>query len=228
MDAVFTSPTFYMDARGQTHACEASTSLTKLSPYLLLFYLNGSTIFVVRCWEGKLLFYWEYLIIHNNPQVFFFFHFSSAHKRKPLPKTVYNLLSDRDLKKKLKQYGLSIQGNRQQLIKRHQEFVHMYNSQCDALHPKSGKVIHLFSSLDKEVCGSEIINHRKNFNKYLFGSRQDMQVNPFESYLGKHCKGHSSQAVSWPQFPSQSNHYCQFFEYLSRGGKEWSGGLQSF
>lgn len=66
---------------------------------------------------------------------------SSAHKRKPLPKTVYNLLSDRDLKKKLKQHGLSIQGNKQQLIKRHQEFVHMYNAQCDALHPKSAAEI---------------------------------------------------------------------------------------
>ncbi|XP_004442255.1 PREDICTED: E3 ubiquitin-protein ligase RAD18 [Ceratotherium simum simum] len=66
---------------------------------------------------------------------------SSIHKRKPLPKTVYNLLSDRDLKKKLKQHGLSIQGNKQQLIKRHQEFVHMYNAQCDALHPKSAAEI---------------------------------------------------------------------------------------
>ncbi|XP_004461051.1 E3 ubiquitin-protein ligase RAD18 isoform X3 [Dasypus novemcinctus] len=67
---------------------------------------------------------------------------SSVHKRKPLPKTVYNLLSDRDLKKKLKQYGLSVQGNKQQLIKRHQEFVHMYNAQCDALQPKSGEKHH--------------------------------------------------------------------------------------
>ncbi|XP_029391004.1 E3 ubiquitin-protein ligase RAD18 isoform X2 [Mus pahari] len=66
---------------------------------------------------------------------------SSAHKRKPLPKIVYNLLSDRDLKKKLKQHGLSVQGNKQQLIKRHQEFVHMYNAQCDALHPKSAAEI---------------------------------------------------------------------------------------
>ncbi|XP_058534377.1 E3 ubiquitin-protein ligase RAD18 isoform X2 [Ochotona princeps] len=66
---------------------------------------------------------------------------SSVHKRKPLPKTVYNLLSDRDLKKKLKQHGLSIQGSKQQLIKRHQEFVHMYNAQCDALHPKSAAEI---------------------------------------------------------------------------------------
>ncbi|CAK6435529.1 unnamed protein product [Pipistrellus nathusii] len=66
---------------------------------------------------------------------------SSVHKRKPLPKTVYSLLSDRDLKKKLKQHGLSIQGSKQQLIKRHQEFVHMYNAQCDALHPKSAAEI---------------------------------------------------------------------------------------
>ncbi|XP_010588326.2 E3 ubiquitin-protein ligase RAD18 [Loxodonta africana] len=66
---------------------------------------------------------------------------SSVCKRKPLAKTVYNLLSDRDLKKKLKQHGLSTQGNKQQLIKRHQEFVHMYNAQCDALHPKSAAEI---------------------------------------------------------------------------------------
>ncbi|XP_010001657.1 PREDICTED: E3 ubiquitin-protein ligase RAD18 [Chaetura pelagica] len=62
---------------------------------------------------------------------------NSAHKRKPMSKVVYNLLSDRDLKKKLKEHGLSTQGTRQQLIKRHQEFVHMYNAQCDALNPKS-------------------------------------------------------------------------------------------
>ncbi|NWI51526.1 RAD18 ligase, partial [Calyptomena viridis] len=62
---------------------------------------------------------------------------SSAHKRKPMSKVVYNLLSDRELKKKLKDQGLSTFGTRQQLIKRHQEFVHMYNAQCDSLNPKS-------------------------------------------------------------------------------------------
>ncbi|XP_078008297.1 E3 ubiquitin-protein ligase RAD18 isoform X3 [Phascolarctos cinereus] len=62
---------------------------------------------------------------------------SSINKRKTMPKIVYNLLSDRDLRKKLKEYGLSSQGNKQQLIRRHQEFVHMYNAQCDSLHPKS-------------------------------------------------------------------------------------------
>ncbi|XP_054833660.1 E3 ubiquitin-protein ligase RAD18 isoform X2 [Eublepharis macularius] len=62
---------------------------------------------------------------------------SSGHKRKFLPKVVYNLLSDRDLKKRLKEHGLSTQGTKQQLVKRHQEFVHMYNAQCDSLNPKS-------------------------------------------------------------------------------------------
>ncbi|NXP11735.1 RAD18 ligase, partial [Thinocorus orbignyianus] len=62
---------------------------------------------------------------------------SSVHKRKPMSKVVYNLLSDRDLRKKLKEHGLSTQGTRQQLVKRHQEFVHMYNAQCDSLNPKS-------------------------------------------------------------------------------------------
>lgn len=64
---------------------------------------------------------------------------SSAHKRKLMSKVVYNLLSDRDLRKKLKEHGLSTSGTRQQLIKRHQEFVHMYNAQCDSLNPKSGQ-----------------------------------------------------------------------------------------
>ncbi|XP_051874651.1 E3 ubiquitin-protein ligase RAD18 isoform X5 [Pristis pectinata] len=64
---------------------------------------------------------------------------SSVNKRKLLPKLVYNLLSDRDLKKKLKECGLSTQGSKAQLVKRHQEFIQMYNSQCDSLNPKSGE-----------------------------------------------------------------------------------------
>ncbi|XP_026578483.1 E3 ubiquitin-protein ligase RAD18 isoform X2 [Pseudonaja textilis] len=62
---------------------------------------------------------------------------SSGQKRKLLPKLVYSLLSDRDLRKRLKEHGLSTHGTKQQLIKRHQEFVHMYNSECDSLNPKS-------------------------------------------------------------------------------------------
>ncbi|NWI12576.1 RAD18 ligase, partial [Crypturellus soui] len=61
---------------------------------------------------------------------------SSGSRRKPMSKVVYNLLSDRDLRRRLKAQGLSAQGSRQQLVRRHQEFVLMYNAQCDALSPK--------------------------------------------------------------------------------------------
>ncbi|KAJ7316962.1 hypothetical protein JRQ81_003124, partial [Phrynocephalus forsythii] len=75
---------------------------------------------------------------------------SSGHTRKLLPKVVYNLLSDRDLRKRLKDFGLSTQGTKQQLIKRHQEFVHMYNSQCDSLNPKSvAEIVKELENLEK-------------------------------------------------------------------------------
>ncbi|NXG76755.1 RAD18 ligase, partial [Baryphthengus martii] len=84
---------------------------------------------------------------------------SSAQKRKPLSKVVYNLLSDRDLKKKLKEHGLSTRGTRQQLVKRHQEFVHMYNAQCDSLNPKS------VAEIVKELEKNEKIRVQLEFNK---------------------------------------------------------------
>ncbi|XP_042195588.1 E3 ubiquitin-protein ligase RAD18 [Callorhinchus milii] len=66
---------------------------------------------------------------------------STTMKRKLMPKVVYNLLSDRDLKKRLKECGLSSQGTKAQLIKRHQAFVQMYNAQCDSLNPQSAAEI---------------------------------------------------------------------------------------
>ncbi|NWY33124.1 RAD18 ligase, partial [Pheucticus melanocephalus] len=86
---------------------------------------------------------WLYVLEDSQKSLLFSFG-SSDHKRKLMSKVVYNLLSDRDLRKKLKEHGLSTSGTRQQLIKRHQEFVHMYNAQCDSLNPKS--VLGWFSS----------------------------------------------------------------------------------
>ncbi|KAG5838301.1 hypothetical protein ANANG_G00222320 [Anguilla anguilla] len=66
---------------------------------------------------------------------------SSLGKRKPLAKVVYSLLSLQELKRRLKDFQLSTQGPRDQLERRHQEFVHMYNAQCDSLNPKSAQDI---------------------------------------------------------------------------------------
>ncbi|XP_036388681.1 E3 ubiquitin-protein ligase RAD18-like [Megalops cyprinoides] len=67
--------------------------------------------------------------------------YSSLGKRKPLAKVVYTLLSMQELKRRLKEFHLSTQGSREQLVRRHQDFVHMYNAQCDSLVPKSAEDI---------------------------------------------------------------------------------------
>ncbi|XP_054203241.1 E3 ubiquitin-protein ligase RAD18 isoform X1 [Homo sapiens] len=115
---------------------------------------------------------------------------SSVHKRKPLPKTVYNLLSDRDLKKKLKEHGLSIQGNKQQLIKRHQEFVHMYNAQCDALHPKSAaEIVQEIENIEKTRMRLEA----SKLNESVMVFTKDQTEKEIDEIHSKYRKKHKSE-----------------------------------
>lgn len=79
---------------------------------------------------------------------------SLGQKRRPMPKLVYNLLSVQELKRRLKECHLSVQGSRDQLIKRHQDFVYLYNAQCDSLNPKSAEEI------AKEVEANEKIRNQ--------------------------------------------------------------------
>ncbi|KAF7661711.1 hypothetical protein LDENG_00255560 [Lucifuga dentata] len=79
---------------------------------------------------------------------------SQGSNRKPMGKLVYNLLSLQELKRKLKECHLSVQGSRDQLVRRHHEFVHIYNSQCDSLNPKTAEVI------AKEVEANEKIRNQ--------------------------------------------------------------------
>ncbi|XP_040888910.1 E3 ubiquitin-protein ligase RAD18 [Toxotes jaculatrix] len=79
---------------------------------------------------------------------------SLSKARRPMAKLVYNLLSMQELKRRLKECHLSMQGSRDQLIKRHQEFVHIYNAQCDSLNPKSAEEI------AKEVEANEKIRNQ--------------------------------------------------------------------
>ncbi|KAF6313383.1 RAD18 E3 ubiquitin protein ligase [Rhinolophus ferrumequinum] len=129
---------------------------------------------------------------------------SSVHKRKPLPKTVYNLLSDRDLKKKLKQHGLSIQGNKQQLIKRHQEFVHMYNAQCDALHPKSAaEIVQEIENLEKTRMRLEA--SKLNENVMVFTKDQtEKEIDEIHSNYRQ-----EDNQMKFSEMPSVTNHFPQ-------------------
>uniref|UniRef100_H2L525 RING-type E3 ubiquitin transferase n=1 Tax=Oryzias latipes TaxID=8090 RepID=H2L525_ORYLA len=57
--------------------------------------------------------------------------------RRPMAKLVYNLLSMQELRRRLKECQLSVQGSRDQLVRRHQDFIHLFNAECDSLNPKS-------------------------------------------------------------------------------------------
>nr|CAD7461786.1 unnamed protein product [Timema tahoe] len=69
-------------------------------------------------------------------------------KRQPLPKLVYHFMKESDLKKQLKQLGLSTQGDRKILENRHQRFTLLYNSECDSLRPRP--VAELIQQLERE------------------------------------------------------------------------------
>ena len=72
--------------------------------------------------------------------------------RKPMGKLVYHLLSLKDLRRRLRDCHLPTQGQRDHLVRRHQEFVHVYNAQCDSLSPKSGLVGPAFVCVCVCVC----------------------------------------------------------------------------
>ncbi|XP_043831383.1 E3 ubiquitin-protein ligase RAD18 isoform X1 [Dromiciops gliroides] len=115
---------------------------------------------------------------------------SSVNKRKTMPKIVYNLLSDRELRKKLKEHGLSSQGNKQQLIRRHQEFVHMYNAQCDSLHPKSvAEIVKEIENMEKARVHLE--SNKLNENVMVFTKNQtEKEIDDIHS---KYRKEHQNE-----------------------------------
>lgn len=56
---------------------------------------------------------------------------------KPLAKPIYHLLKDAQIRSKLAELRLPIQGTRELLIKRHSEFVLLHNAETDSSNPKS-------------------------------------------------------------------------------------------
>ncbi|XP_068172546.1 E3 ubiquitin-protein ligase RAD18 [Antennarius striatus] len=108
--------------------------------------------------------------------------------RRPKGKLVYNLLSMQELRRRLKECHLSVKGSRDQLIKRHQEFVHTYNAQCDSLNPKSAEDI-----------AREVENNEKSRNQ-LQGETKPVMVlskklteEEIDEIHAKYRKQHSSE-----------------------------------
>lgn len=62
--------------------------------------------------------------------------FRSEPKRKPLPKLVLSLMKDNVIRKRLKELGLSSQGDRKALESRLQRYTVLYNAECDKTFPR--------------------------------------------------------------------------------------------
>lgn len=65
----------------------------------------------------------------------------TVQKRKPLPKLVYTLMPEKELRQRLKEWNLSTKGDKASLVKRHHDFVLLYNAECDSIKPKSAAQI---------------------------------------------------------------------------------------
>ena len=61
--------------------------------------------------------------------------------RPQLPKLVYALLKESDLRKKCKEVGLNWKGDKNILIKRHKRFVLLYNEEREAVRPRPNAVL---------------------------------------------------------------------------------------
>ncbi|KAM4588339.1 E3 ubiquitin-protein ligase RAD18 isoform 2-T2 [Odontesthes bonariensis] len=108
-------------------------------------------------------------------------------KRDPMAKLVYNLLSVQDLKRRLKENHLSMQGSRDQLVRRLQDFVHLYNAQCDSLNPKS------VEEIAKEVEATEKIrNQLQGKTKPVMVFSKNQSEKEIEEMHSNYRKQHSS------------------------------------
>ncbi|KAK3824890.1 MAG: hypothetical protein J3Q66DRAFT_97266 [Benniella sp.] len=56
---------------------------------------------------------------------------------KRIPKLAYSVLTEKQLRKKLQELGLATNGDKQLMMKRHAEYVTIFNANCDATRPQT-------------------------------------------------------------------------------------------
>lgn len=112
----------------------------------------------------------------------------SGGRRKAMPKLVYTLISVPKLKKMLKECHLSAQGSREQLVRRHQDFTHIYNAQCDSLNPKSAE------DIAKEIENNERLrNQLDGKRKPVIVTTKNQTAEEIEGLHSIYRKQHSSE-----------------------------------
>ncbi|XP_011147412.2 E3 ubiquitin-protein ligase RAD18 isoform X1 [Harpegnathos saltator] len=114
-------------------------------------------------------------------------------KRKPLAKLVLSLMKDSAMRKKLKEFGLSSQGDKKILRNRLQRYIVLYNAECDKVHPRP--VSELIKQCEEEENLEKNIqkpSNRLNVNRNM---EQNIIEQQREIYLREN-KGSFDQLIS--------------------------------
>ncbi|XP_069142173.1 uncharacterized protein [Argopecten irradians] len=116
---------------------------------------------------------------------------STTPKRKHMAKLVYNIMSEKNLRKKLKEDGLSSKGDKQTLINRHREFVLLYNAECDSLNPRPVKeLIKELEDVEKAKVDGKTTN---NLGKQRVNIEKNSSPATIKNALQHYEKTHKSQ-----------------------------------
>ncbi|KAF2188290.1 DNA repair protein rad18 [Zopfia rhizophila CBS 207.26] len=87
-----------------------------------------------------------------------------------LPQLNYSLLKDNALRQKLHALGIPTGGNKNALIRRHTEWLNLWNSNCDSTHPKSKKqLLKELDTWDKTQGGNAVTLETKIMKKDFDG-----------------------------------------------------------
>ena len=82
-----------------------------------------------------------------------------------MTKVVYGIMSEKELKKRLKDLGLSTSGERKYLIQKHREFVTRYNAAIDGGSPPDIKRI--VQSIEREESNKQVCFSSTGYQYYL-------------------------------------------------------------
>lgn len=99
------------------------------------------------------------------------YFYRSSSKRNPLPKLVFSLMKDLVLRKKLKEFGLSSQGDRKALEARLQRYIVVYNAECDKSYPRPIseliKQCEEEENVERKISKTSLLN--VNMHYFIFG-----------------------------------------------------------
>ncbi|XP_003707819.2 E3 ubiquitin-protein ligase RAD18 [Megachile rotundata] len=110
-------------------------------------------------------------------------------KREPLPKLVFNLMKDAMIRKKLKEFSLSTQGDRRAMEARLQRYIVLYNAECDKPNPRS--VLELVKQCEDEENLEKKINKTSLFlNKLQINRNTEQSI--IEDERKKYLEAHKN------------------------------------